>query len=408
MDKTKKIVLLSNIILVGFFLAVVYHYVLGTYLNLGFPSNTFLFAPEFHFNDFTGILPKIKTLQPYSLPADWQNYFPLAFIFILPFAYFKSLVLAYLIFAGGFLAFFVYFNYKNFTCEKLSKIQNLQNIFILSILSYPLLYLVDRGNLDMLIFVFFTMFVYLFKKEKYILSAVFLAIINAMKPFGILFPVLFLFKKRYKEFFLSLGLTFLFILGGFLFFKGNILNQIIILIQSWSSAAQDFIYKNNNNFGMVSQSSLFMMLKLLFCKTHGALAISTLKLVKIYNVLSILITILIAFFAYKEKIFWKQITLLTLYMILVPSISIDYKLIFLYPAIWLFVDSKTIKEKSRFDWLYTVLLGLLLIPKNIILNDYNFAHGALFSTSIIINPLIIMTLICLIIFEQLKGRGLND
>lgn len=394
MEKSQKILTLSCIILAGFFISAAVFYYLGGTFKLEYPYNNFLYPPDMSFSDFIELLPKIKTLHPYAPPSDWQNYFPLTFIFILPFAYFKNLALAYFVFAGIFLTFFMYFNVKNFSCTDLNRLQNFQNIFIITFLSYPVICLVDRGNLDMLIFLFFAAFVYLFQKEKYEYSAIILAIINAMKPFSFLFPILFLFKKRYREFFLYLGTTFILIIGGFLFFKGNIFDQMIVLMKSWTILARDFIYSTANNYGMSHQSTLYMPLKLIFCKLSTPFKISTFTLMKYYNILSFLITVAVAFFAYKEKSYWKQIALLTLCIILIPAISIDYKLVFLYVPVWLFVNAK---EKSRFDLAYTILFGLLFIPKHII---FEFSQYFWFSSSIILNPLIIISIMALIIIEQ--------
>jgi len=44
--------MLSLIILVGFFVAVVFHYGEGVYLATDYPNNTFLFHPEPRFSGF--------------------------------------------------------------------------------------------------------------------------------------------------------------------------------------------------------------------------------------------------------------------------------------------------------------------------------------------------------------------
>jgi len=119
-------------------------------------------------------------------------------------------------------------NIKMFGCKSLTKMQYFQNIFILTVVSYPVLYLVDRGNFDLFLFVMFALFVYAFKSEKYFLASILLAVQNACKPFAVLFLLLFLFKKRYKEAFFSIILTIILIIGGFMILKGDFWNQIIV------------------------------------------------------------------------------------------------------------------------------------------------------------------------------------
>lgn len=400
MEAKNKVLVLSSIVLMGFVVDLVFHYVMGYNFNLGHFYNTFLSAPDTAFGDFTGLLPKIKELMPYAPPADWQNYFPLAFILIYPFVFFKNVYVAYSIFLSIFLIFFIKMNVKNFGCENLSRMQNFQNIFILTFLSYPLLYLVDRGNLDMIIFMFLAGFAYCFRNEKYKLSALFLALANAMKPFGALFLIIFLIKKRYREFFLSYGLTLLLVFGGFLFFKGNILYQLGILLQSWFFSTNNYVYLNDNSFGMVNGSSLFIFLKLLFCQLTSTPFISTALLSKIYAVLSIILTLGVSILTFREKTYWKQLALLTFYMIFMPTVVYDYKLIFLFVPLWFFVKAK---EKTRFDLAYAILFGLLLLSKHLVIPETLWGvEGKVFSISLILNVLVMVVFVGLIVYEQLN------
>ncbi|MEI8129356.1 MAG: glycosyltransferase 87 family protein, partial [bacterium] len=265
--------------------------------------------------------------------------------------------------------------------------------------SYPILYALDRGNFDMFLFVIFAGFVYLFKSKKYLLSAVLLGIQNAIKPFPLLFLLLFLFKKKYKEFFLSLLISGLLIIGSFLCFKGGFFHQITTYIQSLVIFKKLWIYNISGN-GMSESSSLFGALKFLLCVYNHVT--TTLVLEKLYIFIASIITMITIIFTYKEDVFWKKITLLTLNMLLVPYIIIDYKLIFLFIPIWLFVNAK---EKTKLDLTYTILLGLLLIPKKIFFLWLHVEHMTqLVTYGIIINPILMLIFMGLIIYEQLSKK----
>lgn len=401
MEKSEKVLLLSSIVLIGFVIAVIFHYVLGFYLNSGYPNNTFLFIPTYAFSDFFDLLPRIKEFAPYIPPATWQNYFPLAYLVLIPFAYIHSKVLSYFIFVSIFLTSLIFFNIKNFSCEKLNKLENFKNIFILTFLSYPVLYLVDRGNFDMIVFLFFIGFVCFLQMKKYKHAAFFLGIINAFKPFSLLFLIMFLFEKKYKEFFLSIATSCLLFFGGFWVFKGHIFNQIYIMIQSLQWMQKYYILGPTGGFS--NSSSLFMCLKLLFC--NPVLKVPTLLVSQIYNYIWGFATLLTVIFSYREKMFWKRILFLTLYMLTIPPIVFDYKLIFLFVPIWLFVN---LKEKSRLDVVYVILFGLMLIPKRYFL-IWIFGHEPkLFVGSVLINPIIMIILMCLIIYEQFKNDKVEE
>lgn len=400
MEKSNKVLVLSTIVLIGFFIAVVFHYFLGDYLGLSYPYNTFLHLPGAVATDFTGLMTFIRDLNPYQAPNLWVNYFPLAYIILFPFSLLKSDMISYAVFLVIFGSFWIPMNIKMFGCKNLNKVQNLQNIFILTALSYPFLNLLDRGNFDIFLVILMTGFIYLFKSKRFFASLVVLAIMNAIKPFFLVFLLLFLFQKKHKEAFLSLLLSAILVIGGFLVFKGGLYYQMEVLLKSLMMTKKDFVYDVGG--GLANSSSLFMALKLIFC--YDLNLITTKELVNICNLVNIAITIIVAFFTYKERVFWKQITLLTLYMLTVPFIIFDYKLIFLFIPIWLFVNAK---EKSKYDLIYIILFGLLLIPKRYLIT----LSGKIVLFSIVLNPLIMLVFIGLIIFDQLylkKERKEHD
>jgi len=219
-----------------------------------------------------------------------------------------------------------------------------------------------------------------------------------MKPFTILFLFLFLFKRKYKEFFFSIILTLILAIGGFMLLKGDFFNQVSILILNVYSTKHMYVYENNNTLGMLNSSSLFMALKLIFCKLTLKPLITTLALSKIYDVLTCFLNIIILFFTAKENVFWKKIALLTFSMLLIPYFVNDYKYIFLLVPLWLFFNAK----ESKFDLAYCILFGLLLIPKNIVVMNYPLQNCA-FSFSTILNPLIMLVFVGLIIFDYLRS-----
>lgn len=423
MEKSQKVTLLATIILVGFAFGVIYHFVLGFYDGMKPPFNSFVYPSYKALCDFVEVLPFIKDFNPYKFVTPWIAYFPLAYIVLFPFTLIKNAIFAYCIFLSIFLAFFIPVNVKMFACKSLSKLQNFQNIFILTFLSYPFLYAVDKGNLDLFLFIILALAVYTFKKEKYFISAVLFAFENAMKPFPVLFLLLFLYKKRYKEFFLSILLSGLLVLGGFMALNGDFFDKISVFIQD--IGLMSGIYYNFDNFGLTFTSSLFYPLKWLFCKIGEVPLLSTIKFVYYYNIFYKFAVVAIVFFTWREKVFWKQITLLTTSMLLLPYLIYDHKLIFLFIPLWLFVNAK---EKTKFDLAYTLLFALMFIPKNIIFinklaahhpellgflansNDF-MAHQlywSFISLSVLINPIILLTLFLLIVIEQFKTEGTKE
>lgn len=402
MNKSEKVTLLSTIVFVGFVVAVIYHYILGGYMGLGFPDKSFLFYSPTVGEDFIGMLYVIRDLNPYDHMDSWINYFPLAYLTIYPLTFIKNAMASYLMCLFLFLSFFGGMNFKWLSCENLTKIENFRNIFIFTLMSYPFLMVVDRGNFDMFLFILFTAFIYSLKSEKYLLAAILIAIENACKPFSILFLFLFLFKKKYKEFFISLILTAFLVLGGFLVTKGHFFDQINTFLLNLIDFKKHYILSNyDNNYGMFGSSSLFMALKLLLTRITHTPIIPLALLAEAYKYLNLFISVVLLFFTFKEKIFWKQISLLTLQMLLLPYLTNDYKFIFLFAPIWLFLNSET---KSKYDLIYTIFFGLLLIPKSMLIIMPVSGIEYYYSLSLIINPIIMISLLGLMIFEQIKNK----
>jgi hypothetical protein len=78
-----------------------------------------------------------------------------------------------------------------------------------------------------------------------------------------------------------------------------------------------------------------------------------------------------------------------------PTISYDYKLLYLLPLFLLFL---TREHKSRFDGYYLVLIVLLLIPKN-----YYVFEPSRAPINDFINIVIMFTISALIIYEGVKN-----
>ena len=99
----EKINLISTILVVGFTLAVFYHYIEGMYHRQGYPFNTFLFIPQDRFMDFFNNFN--ISLNPYSQDI-LGAYFPVSYIILGLFFRFPSdLLFAFII--GFFVLYFL-------------------------------------------------------------------------------------------------------------------------------------------------------------------------------------------------------------------------------------------------------------------------------------------------------------
>ena len=236
------------ILLGGFALSLLCNYIIGNYLKEGYPYNTFFFRPDATFLDFElpykiadnpyGPLmdPAQKTSNPLAMPdivpgATWEInqfgpvYFPFAYWLILPFRLFPAAIslLLYLTICIG---IFLYICY-----QEIYKIAGLSITLVIGILSYPQLFLLDRGNFEFFIFIFIYMFFLFYTREPW-LSASFLAFAIAAKFVPIGYVLILLGDRKYKQAFFTLSVAALLNLAGYALYPGGLMTNITAHLQN--------------------------------------------------------------------------------------------------------------------------------------------------------------------------------
>ncbi|EKE02629.1 MAG: hypothetical protein ACD_20C00350G0007 [uncultured bacterium] len=417
MNRENKISVISLIIVIGFVLSIFYHYILGVYLNLGYPFNTFLFIPQDRFMDFFNACTASRDLNPYLQTDILVNYFPFAFVIIYLFTI-MPLNISFTLFVSFFILYFFYYNYINLKSaySNINKIVLIRNTFIFSFMTYPFLITIDRGNFEILLFILMSLSVYFYLKKDFLKSILFLAVPAAMKLYPITLAILFLSDKKYREFFYTIFIAgSLNILSLFLFKNGVIMN-IGYFLGNLYKANHGYII---GNLALGHGTSLYGVLKIIIFKLYSSVQIKylsgfipliVLKLqgmltpdvisnaLRIYTAVVLILFLLITLYViFIEKQFWKKVALLIFSAIIFTPMSGGYKLLHLFIPLWLFINDKNI---SRYDLFYVISFGLLLIPK-----DYlYFAFDRIYTISIILDPTIITAMMVMIIFEGIKNR----
>ncbi|HNY51068.1 MAG TPA: glycosyltransferase 87 family protein [Smithella sp.] len=384
MNKLQKIDTISIIIIAGFSFAVFYHYILGTYLGLTYPYDTFLFRPDDKFMDFFNML-----VSPYRDGKFHNVQFPFGQRLAQSFTIFPPNI-GLAVFFTIFVSFFLCVNYSNL---KISiKEQTIKNVFIFSFLTYPFLFVVDRANIEVFVFIFLYMFIHFYRTQKILLSIVFLSCAISMKLFPAVFVILLLSDRKYKEAVYTCFLVILISMLGYFSYDGNIVENIRahMATLNWYS----MVYSIGNE-GLYFGNSLWGPVKLMIIgsgiKCTPALA------TKVYSIsVMILFAIISVYIIFKEKIFWKKIALLVFSMNLFPFVSGDYKLIHIFLPLFLFINDE---NKNRFDWLYAVLFGLLMVPKAYV----HYPLNPEITSSLIISPLLMVFFTIVIVFQGLSA-----
>lgn len=199
-------------------------------------------------------------------------------------------------------------------------------VMFVFLLSYPFMFEFERGNIILLTVFLVSYFMFNYNSESKAEKAgsiTAISIASAMKVFPCAFLLLYLHKKKFKEFFITLSIILLIFLFSFLFFDGGLIN---ILYYLRNSMINKHIYHYNTS------SVIFF--------------ISTLT----------------ALFSFKFKDEWKKCLSITL-LILIAANFVGYRLLYLFPVIIMVLNKK---DFQKTDYIYLLLLFLIICPIHII------------------------------------------
>jgi hypothetical protein len=267
--------------------------------------------------------------------------------------------------------------------------------FILVVMSYPVLFALDRTNLEILLFVFIAGFFYfLYVRESVWLAALFLAAAIAFKAYPATLLVLLVAERRFKAcalavaFALALtavGTAAMAVLGHFslsalweMNSHGKALYQQTMVIQGG---------------GVQHGHSLWVLVEL---PSYLAVRPITHWQTTLYEAAAALIFILLSVHVvFRETERWKRVLLVMVPALLLPFVSADYTLIQLYFPLVFFLNTRRV---SRWDVEYVILFAVLLIPV-----DYYYSaipRGDVVSISIVVYPVAMLALVLLAIWDS--------
>ena len=403
--RERKIDIIVLIVLAGFVLSVFFHYFMGAYMHKGYPFNSFLFQPGDRFMDyFNGLTYATAGYGAGMMGIGGLAYLLFHFFYLICF---KNAYVSFAVYTATIAMYVLFYNLKNLLSgpfPKMAPVKLIRSLFILSFLSYPVLFTLDRGNAEAFAFMLLSLFVYFFCSNRAGISTVFLAAATAVKVYPAVFIVLYVAEKKYKEAAIFVGA--LLVLSAFAYdgaqgFSFHLL-RFISMVKGSADPTQPYnaLYVIGNE-GAAFSSSAFGALKAAMYawgpQDSGPLL---LRLVRTYYPVSLLLFALVAFYVIIiEKELWKRIAILTLSMIFFPFVAGDYKLLNLYIPMWLFLNSE---ERSGADLLYTILFALLLIPKAY----YPIKDDI--SISVILNPLILFIFLLSMIAIGLRNVSVTD
>lgn len=392
MTREKKIKIFVFIILIGFIVSVFYHYVLGEYFGKSYPSNTFLFTPSDRLMDFINVYNSGSSV-----------YFPFGNLIINFFCLIKPLKLSLILFLSLSIVTIAYYFWKNLQGK--CQIDSISNTLVFTFFTFPVLFLIDRANFESFVFIFLCLFVYLYQRGKINYAIIPLSFAIAMKLFPAVFLVLLFSDRKYKQIIWTTILVLILTLFSSWLLNGGIIEYFSQLANNANFYQENYVIGNGGfDFG----HSLFGLFKCVMYSINLGFIIP--YLMKPYSILVLVLASFISIYIiYIEKDLWKKIALLVFTMCLLPHVSADYKLIYLFIPIFVYINTKSddpqfaIVTKKKFfkngdflEYIYVIIFGLLLIPKNyrLFVNIYDGVY---------LDPILMLLLAFFIIRSGISG-----
>jgi len=143
--------------------AIAYHYVARAYFHQGYPWDTFLVNSRFHFNDYYLVYLDAKHFHPGG--ATNIVYSPLLHLLMTALTAVPAAA-GFAVMCATFVAVLVAVLWSWVTAADMDTGARLQQVAILSLLSYPVLFLLDRGNLEMVVFAVLAAFFWLYYARR--------------------------------------------------------------------------------------------------------------------------------------------------------------------------------------------------------------------------------------------------
>ena len=356
--------------------------------------------PDDRFNDWHNSVAQAASLNPYNhIDSALATYLPFTYVLLkvsvgysalTSISIFLFISVALLVLAVGFTLILVRPPHIE------SKTDYLKDILLLvgaCLLSYPALFALDRGNIDLWIGLLSTIFVVTQRSRFELIGLIGLSIAIALKGYPIIFLLLPISYHKYRGAAFCSFLALLISTSTLYFMWNGFEQNLKELLINFSLYYQAYIIGNASLF---ASSDPYNATRLIYFwitdaweKTytpgtiHQSLEAVSYSVIGIYTILSSVFAFITAFFILiVPATRWKKVTAICLIAILFPNVSNDYKLCLLFPGLFLLLLENINFREDRTTFF---IFCLLLIPKSYFFIDEK-------PISMIINPLLLLAL----------------
>lgn len=389
-------------------LASIYHALLS-HAGYGFPWDTFLFTPEDRYNDWHNSVAAASTLDPYFAPRKALSvYFPFAYVvFFLGSGYLWAASAAlYLAVSIGLLAGAVGYAWRRSRRAEgdhgEADIKELALLFLAVLLSYPVLFALDRGNLEIWIASMCVFYVAALGTRHEWLGFAALSLAIALKGYPAAFLVLALARRSYLPTVLCGLAAVALSLVALAIMKGGVVHNVQGWILNLEAFQQLYVLGPNSLFassdpynGIRSLVWIVPDVWRYLVPADGAvpsIEAWSAAILRPYIALSFSFAVCGVLFALAVPARnWQRVMAICLVVLLFPNVANDYKLCMLLPGVLALVLEE---DRSGRGWIALALACLLMVPKS-----YYFFAGGHIGVTNLINPVLLLALAVVVIAD---------
>ena len=307
-----------------------------------------------YFMDFFNTLNYTAARNPYQVGYGGlvnRNYLPLAYLILYPFSRLgdfinelpkdirpeQAAIIGCFVFLMISFGMFFYLMYEGKRGKRIEKLFTT----LACACSGLILYNIDRANTIILAVAFLWLFLLFYKDENPIyrhMALIGLAVSAALKVYPVIFGALLLYERRWKDAAWAVLYGLIAVFLPFLFFEEGFaaIPQLLYNVQLNSKKYY------GGSFSIVTNHIL---------DTTDIMAAG-------FHIAKLLMLFITAF-AWTQRIYWKQILLLTCALLLSPTHSGYYCGLYLFIPLIFFLNEE---DHSNLDWLYLILFILAVSP----------------------------------------------
>ena len=294
----------------------------------------------------------------------------------------------------GWIAAFWLVMYRYVAKLGLEKMEAAAYTIILILFCYPVLFCLDRGNLEGLVLLSSLGFAFSLQDDKPFRAGALLSMGIAMKGYPCLFAILFFRKPQYSAFTFTVLSSIACLIIPALFFP----NSLIDSFQHISAHQRDYhLVYGMTDVGIGYGVSLFSWLKMFWQVWTPADPIDVESLYFIYGPIAAACTVLLCFIAANRDIpLWRAALFIFVPLLVLPEVSFDYKIVQVFVPLILFIGSKEIDTNFKL-WIF----GLILVPKSYFVL-WQGEHGDFATANAFLTPLLLIILLAVCLWDIRK------